>query len=79
MSRPKHAEHPGDCKFLGIKGRFDLYFDPHGHSVPEVIARHGSGVNDFRCWPVDGGPRADVLQSVFSDAKELAIQQGLLD
>ncbi|WP_205902131.1 hypothetical protein [Pseudomonas viridiflava] len=53
------------ANFLAPRVRFDLYFDPHGHLVPEVIARHGSGVNDFRCWPLDGGPRADVLQSVF--------------
>ena len=79
MSQPQHAEHPGDCIFLGTKGRFDLYFGPQGLPVPTVIARSGSGASDFHHWPVDREPRSTVLQGIFLHAVRLALQQGLFE
>lgn len=77
MPKPQHAEHPGDCTFLGTKGRFDLYFGSQGLQVPIVIARRGSGNTDFQEWPIDLAPRSTVLQEVFHHAVRLALQQGL--
>jgi len=79
MSQPQHAEHPGDCTFLGTKGRLDLYFCRQGLPVPIVIARSGSGASDFQHWPVDREPRSTVKLEVFIHAVRLAVQQGLLD
>lgn len=77
MPKPQHVEHPGDCTFLGTKGRFDLYFGSRGLPVPLVIARRGSGATDFQAWPVDVAPQSSVLQEIFDHAVRLALQQGL--
>lgn len=79
MSQPQHAKHPGDCTFLGTKGRFDLYFGPQGLSVPVVIARSGSGPGQFKEWPVDREPSSTVLMEIYLHAVRLALQQGLLE
>lgn len=70
---------PGDCTFLGTKGRLDLYFGPLGLTVPVIIARSGSGPSQFKKWPVDRGPSSTVLMEAFLHAVRLALQQGLLE
>lgn len=76
MSQPQHPKHPGDCTYLGSKGRFDLYFCSQGLPVPIVIAR--SSVRDQQ-WPVDRGSRSTVSDQIFVYAVDLARQQGLLE
>lgn len=76
MAQHQHPAHPGDCIFLGTKGRFDLYFDRL--PVPTVIARWGGGSNFYQ-WPLDNGPRSSVQFEAFDHALSLARKMGYLD
>lgn len=78
MSQPRHASHPGDCKFLGTLGRFDLYFGPQGLPVPIVIARWGGGDNFYE-WPVGCEPRSTVELEAYDHVVSLARKKGYLD
>jgi hypothetical protein len=47
---PQHAHHSfrgAGCAFLGRMGTYDLYFVPHDR-MPFVVARWGSGLDDYR-------------------------------
>lgn len=76
MSQPQPPNLPGDCTYLGSKGRFDFYFCSQGLPAPIMIAR--SSVRDQQ-WPVHRGSRSTVSEQIFVYAVDLARQQGLLE